>query len=240
MSVNNVVIQGKVISKPEVQFTYGIEKILEVKIEYKRISGKIDTFMVNFSHSLQSKFDVGDYIEIEGSIRSASVAVEGCEYKKLKVYIFGSKITKLDEEPEVYKNQVELKDVELLKDPVLRKSYADDSIDICDLKLRAFRNINKYSIIFCTCWNSNARLMAKYKKGVHLDLEGRLQSYCSTMTNYLKMEVSVNSLNIKEDKVTEKDNAVEESTKDTEVDENTTEEVKVEKEVKEDNVNAEV
>ena len=180
---SKVTVMGEVQEEPRCIVKYGIEQIFETVITYKRTSGKTDTFVINYSAGTGVELHKGMFIHIsEGTLRST-------RYQGItKIYIKADVITVLDAEPEVYANEVELKGI-LVREPKLRKSYADDRTDISDMVIRVPRNQGKVSYIPVVAWNNNARLVLECTVGGTLTISGRLQSH-TTGKGYLMTEVT--------------------------------------------------
>jgi hypothetical protein len=160
-----------------------LETIYETFIEYRRTSGKTDLFVINYSSGLGIELHKGDIVNItEGSIRSS-------KYENItKVYVKADEMSVLDAEPEVYINTVDLKGI-LVREPKLRKSFADNKTDISDFTLKIERNQGKASFIPVVAWNNNARLIINTEVGGELSISGRLQSH-TTSKGYLMVEVT--------------------------------------------------
>ena len=181
----NVELTGRVIAEPKVLTEYGIEKIFETQVEYKRTSGKSDIFVVNYSSGLGIDLKENDIINIKGTVRTT-------KYENItKIYIKMDKAELLDAEPDVYINEVSLKGV-IAREPRIRKSYKDDETDIADLTVKVARNQTKVSYIPVVAWNNNARLAVNLKKDDEVAIKGRLQSH-TTKNGFLMTEITTTS-----------------------------------------------
>ena len=180
---SKVTVMGEVQEEPRCIVKYGIEQIFQTIISYKCLSGKTDTFVINYLSGTGVEHYKGMFIHIsEDTLRST-------RYQSItKIYIKADVITVLDAEPEVYANEVELKGI-LVREPKLRKSYADDRTDISDMVIRVPRNQGKVSYIPVVAWNNNARLVLECTVGGTLTISGRLQSH-TTGKGYLMTEVT--------------------------------------------------
>ena len=197
-SLSTLIIDLKIISEPVVIKDFGLEKILEVKGEFVRTSGKKDIFIINYSDGLSNQPEIGNYYNINGSLRNIMILGEDSKYSYSKVYILAKNFSILDGEPEIYTNEIKLFNVELFYKSVVRKSFKDESIDITDIKVKVQRNIEKYNIFKCTCWNNNARLISSVDKGSLIDIIGRLQSKFVNEDG-IRTEISVSSISISDD-----------------------------------------
>lgn len=193
MSICAVEVDGLVISEPIVKISYGIENIQEVKISYKRLSGKKDNFLVYFSDGLNVDLAEGKYIKVKGELRSTIIKDSVGIFPK--VYILAKEIEILDKEPKQYENRVEITDGILVKKPKLRKSYNGEDVDIAEVAVKIPRHNNKLSKIMCTTWNNNARLISKYEEDDLIDAEGRLQSHDTKYGNIL-VQVALSSVQV--------------------------------------------
>lgn len=193
MSICAVEVDGLVISEPIVKISYGIENIQEVKISYKRLSGKKDNFLVYFSEGLNVDLAEGKYIKVKGELRSTIIKDSVGIFPK--VYILAKEIEILDKEPKQYENRVELTDGILVEKPKLRKSYNGEDVDIAEVAVKIPRHNNKLSKIMCTTWNNNARLISKYGEDDLIDAEGRLQSHDTKYGNIL-VQVALSSVQV--------------------------------------------
>lgn len=192
-----VVIDGRVKTSPEKVAEYGVESIYSITIETKRLSDKVDCFVVNYSSGLDFNPSVGDYISVEGSLRSTKA--QDITY----VFVSADSIKPLDGEPTEYKNLVKLYNGELVDEPRVRKAYNNDDLDVCDFCVVMRRAYNKVSYVHGSAWKNNARLMGKMNKGDKLSVEGRLQSHKNSKGNLL-VNVNVTSFIIEEEKESEK------------------------------------
>lgn len=195
MSICLVELDGLVLSEPIVKISYGIENIYEVKIRYKRLSGKTDDFLVYYSDGLNLDIKEGNYIKVKGDLRSTIIKDEVGIFPK--VYVMAKDIITLDEEPEQYENKVEIKDGILTDTPKLRKSYSDDNVSIAEVAVKIPRHNSKISKIMCTSWNNNARLISKYHVNDIINAEGRLQSHVTKYGNIL-VQVALSAVQVTE------------------------------------------
>lgn len=178
-----VELEGKVLTEPKLLAEYGLERIYEVELEYKRNSGKTDRFILNYSTGVMSDdLQVGQFIKVTGSIRTSKFD------SIIKIYIMATTLDLLEGEPEVYLNAVKVVGI-LTRTPNARKSYADENVDISDLTLKVERGQHKVSYIPIVTWNNNARLVLDCEVGGTMTVVGRLQSH-TTKNGYLMTEVT--------------------------------------------------
>ena len=190
-------IDIKIIDESNVIKDFGMEKILETKGEYLRTSGKKDVFIINYSDGTSNKPELNKFYHIVGELRNVIIKEEDNSNSYSKVYILAKEFTELESEPSIYANEIIFDNVELLNKPDVRKSFKDETTDITDIKIRIQRNVEKFDIVKCTCWNNNARLIKNYDKGSLLNIIGRLQSRV-LRNGGIHTEVSVNSISIVE------------------------------------------
>ena len=174
-----VILEGKVVTEPVVVSEYGKEKIYSIDIKTKRLSGVVDTFSVNFSSGFEVSIEVGMFIKVEGSLRSAKIN------DVPRLFINSDVITVLDSEPEEYINIAKVYNAYLLDKPSIRKAYNNNSIDVCDFCVKVQRAYNKSCYIHCSAWKNNARLIGKMNQGDTVSIEGRLQSHVNRLGNTL-------------------------------------------------------
>ena len=69
-------------------------------------------------------------------------------------------------------------------------------MDITSFKVRSERNKDKSSVLFCTAWNSLARLSSSLEVGTRIKGQGNLQSRYTH--GWLYNEICISSLSIVE------------------------------------------
>ena len=202
-----VMLDCVVLTKPKEVKTYGIEVIYAVDVEFQSTKTKKGVININYSNSLGLELKPGDNLRIKGDLRSIRVdsAELGIEVKEdstepvikpRKVYLLIREIEKLDKLPEDMLNVINFENLLVTSKPVTRKSYTDDTMDITSFKVRSERNKDKSSVLFCTAWNSLARLTADMEVGVRITGQGNLQSRYSH--DWLYNEICISSLSIEE------------------------------------------
>lgn len=202
-----VMLDCVVLTKPKEVKTYGIEVIYAVDVEFQSTKTKKGVININYSNSLGLELKPGDNLRIKGDLRSIRVDSSelGVEVKEdstepvikpRKVYLLIREIEKLDKLPEDMLNVINFENLLVTSKPVTRKSYTDDTMDITSFKVRSERNKDKSSVLFCTAWNSLARLTADMEVGVRITGQGNLQSRYSH--DWLYNEICISSLSIEE------------------------------------------
>lgn len=192
-SICEVELDGLVLSEPIVKMSYGIEQLEEIRVSYKRLSGKTDDFLVYYSDGLGVNIEKGTYVKIKGELRSTIIKDEIGIFPK--VYIMAKAIVTLDDEPEQYINKVNIKECILTDTPKIRKSFDDKDVDIAEVAVKIPRHNNKMSKIMCVSWNNNARLISKYHVDDIMYAEGRLQSH-ETKHGNLLVQVALSSVRV--------------------------------------------
>ena len=194
-SICEVELDGLVLSEPAVKMSYGIEQLEEIRVQYKRLSGKVDDFLVYYSDGLGANIKKNTYVKVIGELRSTIIKDEIGIFPK--VYIMAKELIPLDKEPEPYVNSVEIKNGILTDTPKIRKSYDDRKIDISEVAVKVPRHNNKISKIMCISWNNNARLISKYHVDDIMNAEGRLQSH-ETKHGNLLVQVALSAVQVDE------------------------------------------
>lgn len=204
-----VILDGLVLTEPIEVKTYGIEVIYAVDIEFQSTKTKKGVININYSNSLGLELKPGDMVKVKGDLRSIRVEndaelisklekVDGEEptVKPRKVYVLVRELEKLDKLPTDMTNVINFEQLLVTSKPVTRKSYTDATMDITSFKVRSERNKDKSSVLFCTAWNSLARLTSELDTGVRINGQGNLQSRYSH--GWLYNEICISSLSIAE------------------------------------------
>lgn len=168
-------IDGKVVSQPKAITRFGNERIIEVTIESKRLSGVVDTFTVNFSSKLGVVLKNGDFIHIDGDIRT----INSSKIPTFAVIciIYAKNISILDVEPDNYINDVILDNISLVDFKDVRKSYSNDKMDVADYKVSIHRGHNRFSYFKATSFGEDAIFMGNVHESIDmLSLKCRLCS----------------------------------------------------------------
>ena len=172
-------VDGKVISKPELVTRFGNERIFEVLIEYKRISGTVDTFKINYSSKLGVVLKEGLFIHIDGDIRTVNSPKD--QSKILGCIIYSKIITILDEEPEIYENDVVINNATLYEFNEIRKSFSNEDTDVANYRISVHRGHGRYSYFKTSSFNEDAIFLGNVHENIKsLNLKCRLCSSKST------------------------------------------------------------
>lgn len=180
----SLILSGKVVTSPELVSKFGSTKILSVTVESKRLSGVVDQFFVHFPNTLGVVLNEGQYIEVTGDIRSLN---ENNSDRVIYPFVMANTIKILDEEPEAYKNEVEIVGAELIAFEGVRTSYTDEAKSLATYRICVTRKHARRGYFRVTTWGRDAVFLGNvYRSVTHLHLKCRLQSYISKKTNRLR------------------------------------------------------
>lgn len=171
---NNVVIRGQIISEFEFSHQVFGERFYTAEMAVERLSGVLDIIPIMVSERL---VDVDEecgwqYVEVTGDFRSYNKN-EGNRTRVL-LFVFATGFDVLNElQPSDFENKVVL-DGYICK----RTSYRKTPLgrDISDIILAVNRPYGKSDYIPCICWGRNAVFASGLDVGMHIKVEGRLQS----------------------------------------------------------------
>ena len=189
----SVYLDCKVVSEPhKINSNNGVE-IYQCTVQHKRRSGVIDEFYINFHKDYLCCFKVGYYLNISGDLRSLnSLKVDG---GIIQSSIFVYNVTVLDSEPEDYINYVNLKNCSLFVNEPLRKSSDGKNLDVISFKIKLTGKYDRICYLECTAWRDLAVFVNKQcRKGVLMNIEGRLQSSISNNNSHLYVSLVVTKL----------------------------------------------
>ena len=205
-----VVLDGLVLTEPKVVKSYGIEVIYAVDIEFQSTKTKKGVININYSNSLGLDLKKDDVIHIKGDLRSIRIDndeeliaklektdEDGQFIKPRKVYVLVRELEKLDTVPKEFLNIINFENLLVTTKPTMRKSYSDSTVDITSFKVRSERNKEKSSVLFCTAWNSLARLVKELEINTRVSGQGNLQSRYSH--GWLYNEICISRLDVVED-----------------------------------------
>lgn len=188
-SVVNTLVDCKVDTKPVLLTQFGNTRIFRVEVTSKRTSGVVDRFFVNFSSALGVVLSVGDYITVEGDIRTLNRDSSDFVYEG---FIYAKSITFLEGEPESYRNTTEIADAELYKFIEARKSYSNENEVIADYQVKLSRGHGRYSYFKATSWGSDAVFIGNMHDRVeYMNIKCRLQSHVSKKSGRLYLCLAV-------------------------------------------------
>ena len=171
--MNNATIFGKVVTSPEYSHRVYGESFFNLTLEIPRLTeGVSDMVPVTFSECLfEYQINVGDYIGIEGQVRTYNKFDEKEGKKKLFVTVFAKNV--------IYGvcetcNIVEFEGF-LCKKPNYR--ITPFGREIADLHIAVNRQFSGFSdYIPCITWGRNASFCERLEVGAKLEIIGRFQS----------------------------------------------------------------
>lgn len=178
------------------------EKFYEGRLIIERLSGAEDHIPIMVSNRLVDIETLwpGDFLEINGKIRTYNLHDEESEKSKLLIHVFVEEIGRPGEERN--ENDCYMEGF-LCKEPVYRETPFGRQI--CDILVAVNRPYGKSDYIPCICWGRNAKYVSHLTVGTKVDLWGRFQS-----RNYVKKiseteseirtayEVSISKLDVEE------------------------------------------
>lgn len=174
---NMVKIIGRVDSEKEFSHEVFGEKFYNFTIEVPRLSESVDLLPVTVSERLiiNIDFDIGDYLIVEGQLRSYNRYIDSSNRLVLTVFAREIYLPYEEELEEAIKkpNKIYL-DGYICKDPIYRETPFGR--EITDLLLAVNRAYNKSDYIPCIAWGRNARFCENLIVGDHIKIWGRIQS----------------------------------------------------------------
>jgi single-stranded DNA-binding protein len=174
-SNNQINIAGRICS----DFTFNHEVYGEgfyrFDVEVERLSEAMDVLPVTVSERIidRTRMVNGEWVHIEGQIRSYNNYVEADRKNKLVLTVFARDIAMLGTPGDNNPNDVFL-DGFVCKPPVYRTTPFGR--EIADILLAVNRSYNKSDYIPCIAWGRNARYAGKLSVGDNVRLWGRMQS----------------------------------------------------------------
>lgn len=166
-----ITISGIVDNDPALDHEVKGKKFYLFKLVSKRTSSNSDILNVIAEESLVKDIKKGDFVKIEGSIRSKNIIT--LEKRRLFVYVFAKSLTKVENSDQPHENFVEIV-AHICKIPVLRTTPLGKQIT--DAMLVVNRSYNKQDYIPVISWNKTAKNFAKYAVGDVVKITGRFQS----------------------------------------------------------------
>lgn len=171
MNNNNIYLEGKVISELEFSHEMYGEGFYTFTLEVSRLSDASDTLNITISERLMNdEIKVGDYIVVEGQLRSYNKYVDGAN--RLILTVFARDVYPCEEKSK-NPNQIFL-DGYICKVPVYRKTPFGR--EISDMLLAVNRPYNKSDYIPTIAWGRNSRYCKNLQVGDNIRIWGRLQS----------------------------------------------------------------
>ncbi len=216
---NYLTLVGKVTG--EKRFSHEIygERFYIFNLEIPRLSGNSDIIPITVSERLiqEETLQEGKKLLVKGQFRSYN-SYEN-EKNRLILTVFTKDIVELKEEDEEEENEIVKKDIVtnevvligyICKKPIYRQTPFGR--EISDILLAVNRAYNKSDYIPCIAWGRNARFCQNLEVGSQVKIVGRVQSRTyekkhedGTVETRVAYEVSIGSLEVIEEKNTEKE-----------------------------------
>jgi single-stranded DNA-binding protein len=172
MKNNSIYLEGKVMS--ELKFSHEMygEGFYTFLLEVPRLSDAKDDVNITVSERLITGFDitVGEYVVVEGQLRSYNKFINGAN--RLILTVFARDVYTCEEKSK-NPNQIFL-DGYICKAPVYRKTPFGR--EIADMLLAVNRAYNKSDYIPTIAWGRNSRYCRALDVGDNIRIWGRLQS----------------------------------------------------------------
>ncbi|KYH35565.1 single-stranded DNA-binding protein [Clostridium tepidiprofundi DSM 19306] len=172
MKNNSIYLEGEVGSELEFSHEMYGEGFYTFVLEVPRLSDSKDLINVTVSERLITGIDIkaGDYVVIEGQLRSYNKYVDGAN--RLILTVFARDIYHCEEKSK-NPNQIFL-DGFICKKPIYRKTPFGR--EIADMLLAVNRPYNKSDYIPTIAWGRNSRYCRTLEVGDNIRIWGRLQS----------------------------------------------------------------
>ena len=188
---NRLRLCGQVASSPAVSHVNHGMSFYKFLLSVDRLSGQADVLTGIASEALlqQSPIRVGDFVTIEGQLRSFNNK-SGVGHR-LIISVFARSLTLGGHLPF---NQIQLSGI-LCKTPTLR--HTPLGREICDIILAVNRRYGRADYLPCIAWGMVAQQVANMPVGSRLTVEGRIQSrtytknVAGTLTEHTAYEVSI-------------------------------------------------
>lgn len=170
---NQVLIIGQI----HTGFTFSHEVMGEgfyrMEILTWRLSGRVDRIPVMISERLIdiSKNYIGEYIKINGQVRSCNIH-EG-EHSKRGLFVFAREVEGAERKEKNSNNEIYL-DGNICKAPVYR--ITPMGREIAEIIIAVNRPYERSDYIPCICWGRNAKYSSGFKIGDRVQIHGRIQS----------------------------------------------------------------
>lgn len=171
---NRVTISGEIVSDFEFSHEVFGEGFYIANLSSKRESDIADIIPIMVSGRLADvKADwKGRYVKVEGQFRSYNK--HSNRKKKLILSVFARELEEIEALPfSEDENHISL-DGFICKEPKYRKTPLGR--EIADILLTVNRPYGKSDYIPCICWGRNARFVGNLEVGMHIQIEGRIQS----------------------------------------------------------------
>lgn len=220
---NYLTLVGKVTGEKEFSHEIYGERFYIFKLGIPRLSGNQDIIPITISERLikEDTLQEGKKLLVKGQFRSYN-SYEN-EKNRLILTVFAKDIMEVEEKEEEEESEIVRKDTitnevvlvgYLCKKPIYRQTPFGR--EISDILLAVNRAYNKSDYIPCIAWGRNARFCQNLEVGSQVKVVGRVQSRTyekkyedGTVQTRVAYEVSVGSLEIIEEKTTEKEEVAE-------------------------------
>lgn len=219
---NYLTLVGKVTGEKEFSHEIYGERFYTFKLGIPRLSGNEDIIPITISERLigEDTLQTGKKLLVKGQFRSYN-SYEN-EKNRLILTVFAKDIMEVEEkeeeENEIVKKDTVTNEVVLIgyicKTPIYRQTPFGR--EISDILLAVNRAYNKSDYIPCIAWGRNARFCQNLEVGAQVKVVGRVQSRTyekkyedGTSQTRVAYEVSIGSLEVIEEKNTEKEEEVE-------------------------------
>ena len=220
---NYLTLVGKVTGEKKFSHEIYGESFYVFNLEIPRLSGNSDIIPITISERLikEDTLQAGKKLLVKGQFRSYN-SYEN-EKNRLILTVFAKDVVELEENSEEEENEMVKKDIItnevvlvgfICKKPIYRQTPFGR--EISDLLLAVNRAYNKSDYIPCIAWGRNARFCQNLEVGTQVKVVGRVQSRMyekkhedGTVENRVAYEVSVGSLEVIEEKDTQKETETE-------------------------------
>lgn len=202
IETNAVKLVGKIAREKVFSHEMYGEGFYIIDLEVPRLSDSVDLLPITVSERIIVDMDlfVGQYVIIEGQLRSYNRYIENSNKLVLTIFAKNVYIPNEEELTEVLRkpNEIYL-DGYICKKPIYRTTPFGR--EITDILIAVNRAYNKSDYIPCIAWGRNARFCEKMLIGDHIKLWGRIQSreyqkkhHSGEVDTRIAFEVSVSKL----------------------------------------------
>ncbi len=220
---NYLTLVGKVTGEKEFSHEIYGERFYIFKLGIPRLSGNQDIIPITISERLigEDGLQEGKKLLVKGQFRSYN-SYEN-EKNRLILTVFAKDIMEVEEKEEEEENEIVRKDTitnevvligYICKTPIYRQTPFGR--EISDILLAVNRAYNKSDYIPCIAWGRTARFCQNLEVGSQVKVVGRVQSRTyekkyedGTSQTRVAYEVSIGSLEVIEEKTTEKEDRTE-------------------------------
>lgn len=173
---NRVTIRGEIVS--EFSFSHELfgEKFYTAYLSTERTSGTADVIPVMVSDRLVDITEnwIGQSVRVGGQFRSYNKHEEEKTRLLLSVFAREFEVWKDDGEARPNDENTIFLDGYICKTPNYRETPLGR--EIADILLAVNRPYGKSDYLPCICWGRNARFAGGFNVGVHIAIDGRIQS----------------------------------------------------------------